>query len=550
MASFAYSPAAAVTRTLSGTMKFATRNVRWTVIISILLIFGSFVSAAIIQMRLDRMHALDQARAIESRRAAEMASDLAEIFNRYASLGNAFANAQLNTETSAALSEAGGAALTNIAVLDESGHLLSEMKRPPDELLPLDAETVSRITAGRAVLAIGPSIVLALSNSGHIVLVQLNRSRLLPSAGMEDAVLADEDGRLLAIGRNWRDLPSFAALSLGGRKPQARILDLPLGRRLVALAPVAGWPVTAGASIEVGEALSDWYGALPIYFFFILGPAFVGGGLAVVFVREFERRARAVEAVRTIKSKKSDEAKLLIQLAEAERHAVEADRSKAEFLMHMSHELRTPLNAIIGFSEVIAQGLFGKAGHPKYEEYARDIGKAGRTLHEKIGDILEFASLEAGNQPIRLATIDAGAIAREAVEEIEGRAFSRKIRVTAELSDPVRCIADAHCLKRALNNLLNNALRYTPEGGSLHVQIRSDDTSVHLSVRDTGLGFSSSEAARAGTPFARFERTGAATGAGLGLAIASGLVRRMGGALRISGRPGDGTVAELKLRRA
>ena len=128
MASFAYSPAAAVTRTLSGTMKFATRNVRWTVIISILLIFGSFVSAAIIQMRLDRMHALDQARAIESRRAAEMASDLAEIFNRYASLGNAFANAQLNTETSAALSEAGGAALTNIAVLDESGHLLSEMK--------------------------------------------------------------------------------------------------------------------------------------------------------------------------------------------------------------------------------------------------------------------------------------------------------------------------------------------------------------------------------------------------------------------------------------
>ena len=550
MASFAFSPSSAVTRPFSGAIKTATRSVRWTVIISLLLIFGSFVSAAIIQMRLDRIHALDQARAIETRRAVEMASDSAQTFDRYASLGIAFANAEVNAETSAALSEAGGAALTNIAVLDQSGRLFSEMNRPPTDLLPLDPGTLSSAAAGRAVVSIGSSIVLAFSVNRHIVLVQLNRAVLLPFASMEDAVLAGPQGSLLAIGRNWRDLPSATALSLPDRKTETRVLELASGRRLIALAPVPGWPVTAGASIEVGQALSDWYGALPIYFFFILGPAFAGAGLAAVFVREFERRARAVEAVRNLKSKRSEEAKLLVRLAEAERHAVEADRSKAEFLMHMSHELRTPLNAIIGFADVIGQGLFGKPGHPKYEEYARDIGDAGRALHAKIGDILEFASLDAAKQPIHLTAIDARTVAREAVEEIEGRAFSRKIRVTAELSDPARCVGDAHCLKRALNNLLSNALQYTPEGGSLQVQVHSDDTSVFISVRDTGLGFFAGEVARAGAPFARFERTGAVTGAGLGLAIASALVRRMGGALRISGKPGEGTVAELKLRRA
>ena len=66
----------------------------------------------------------------------------------------------------------------------------------------------------------------------------------------------------------------------------------------------------------------------------------------------------------------------------------------------MSHELRTPLNAVIGFSEVIAHGLFGPPGHPKYAEYASDIAEAGRGLHAQIGDILEFANIEAGRYPL------------------------------------------------------------------------------------------------------------------------------------------------------
>jgi len=92
-------------------------------------------------------------------------------------------------------------------------------------------------------------------------------------------------------------------------------------------------------------------------------------------VREFERRARAAEAIRTLRATKPSEAKLLVRLADAERRAAVAESAQREFLGHMSHELRTPLNAIVGFSEVIERGIFGH--HEKYSEYAHDIGMAG-----------------------------------------------------------------------------------------------------------------------------------------------------------------------------
>jgi signal transduction histidine kinase len=533
-------------------MKAAARNVRWTVLISIVLIFGSFVSAAVIQMRRDRAHALDQAAFMESRRAQELASDFANTLDRYAALGIAFANAPSNVETSAALSEAGGPALENIAVLDGAGTLQFEMKRAPTDLLPLGHDTFARAAHGRIAFSAsrGRSIVVALPDGGRIVLVQLAAPELFARASMEDDLLASSDGRLLAIGRNWRDLPSYDSLALPKTVPEIRLLELRTARRLVALSPVSGWRITAGASVPVGDALSGWYGALPLYFFFILGPAFAGGGLAVVFVREFERHARSGTAERALKAKRNEEAKLLIRLADAERRAVEADRSKAEFITHMSHELRTPLNAIIGFSEVIEQGLFGKPGHPKYEEYARDIREAGQKLHSRIDEILEFAHLETGKHPIKLAQINAATVARQSADEIAGRAFSREIRVSLSLPETAPAVADAAALKRALNNLLANALQYTRDGGLVRVTARNDEESLLIAVQDNGFGFSLAESARAGQPFARFDRPGIATGTGLGLAIASSLVRRMGGALKISGKPGEGATAEIRLRRA
>ena len=551
MAAIALSPVRAGARAYSGAMRVATRNVRWTILISIVLIFGSFVSAAVIQMRLDRIHALDQATVMEARRAQELAADYAATLDRYAALGAAFTNAIPNVETSAALSEAGGPELENVAVLDGAGKLLFEMKRAPKDILPLDSKTLAHAGVGRVAVsaARGRSILLGFPVSGKIALVQVGADKLLSSHRLQDDLLATRDGEALALGAAWRELPSYEALALSRDDGDTRILELPSGRRLIALASVPNWPITVGASVQVGEALRSWYGALPLYFFFILGPAFAGGGLAVVFVREFERRARSTDAARALKAKKNNEAKLLIRLADAERRAVEADRSKAEFITHMSHELRTPLNAIIGFSEVIEQGMYGAAGHPKYVEYAGHIRDAGRKLHAKIGDVLEFANLEAGRHPIKLASVDAVSIAREAIKEIAGRAFARKVKVAVAFPEEAYAVADAYALKRALANLLNNALQYTQDSGAVRVQIVSSERAVVIRIQDNGFGFTLTEAGQAGTPFVSFRRPGAVTGTGLGLAIATSLARRMGASLNVSGKIGEGAIAELSLRR-
>jgi len=236
-----------------------------------------------------------------------------------------------------------------------------------------------------------------------------------------------------------------------------------------------------------------------------------------------------------------------VRLAAAERGAVEATRAKSEFMAHMSHELRTPLNAVIGFSEVIANGMFGPAGHPKYAEYAHDIAQAGRGLHARIDDILEFANIEAGRYPLKLAPLELSELAAMIVDEHRGRAFSRRVRLEMGFAEPGLVNADAAAVRRALTHLITNALTYTKEGGVVVVDVRAEEACGRVRVADDGAGFTGAEQRKAGCAFQRFDRPGCVTGAGLGLAIAMELARRMGGAMQISSTEGKGTMMELRL---
>jgi len=527
-----------------------TRNVRAIVVLSVLLIAGSFASATAIQMRLDRSRALEQAAWLESRRARELATDFAATLDRYAALGTAFATATGTAETSAALSEAGGPALANIAVLSNTGAPLYEMKGDPSAFLPLppDAEALARwqrvVVPGRD----GKTMVIAYPVGERIVAIELDMRSIVAPASMEESVIATRDGDLLAIGSGWKTMPGVAALAASA--PETRELHETGENRLVSLSPVPGWPATAGASVATGEALGAWYGALPFYLFLILGPALAGAGLAFVFVREFERRTKASETVKKMSTTKPDEARLLIRLADSERRAGEAQRAKTEFIAHMSHELRTPLNAIIGFAEVIERGMFGAPGHPKYVEYAHDINTAGRALHDKIGDILDFADLEAGKQKLEIVMVDISAVVRAAIADAAGRAFLRRIKLTVALPDTAIALADAQAVKRIVVSLVTNALQYTPEDGAVRVQLKSEGDWIVLSLRDNGLGFSQAEMEKLGMAFTRFDRAGATTGTGMGIAIATSLASRMHGAVRFQSAQGEGTLAELRLPKA
>ena len=496
--------------------RFSTLNIRLTVLICVVLIAGCFAAAATLQMRADRVHALNQAAYFEARRARDVATLVDAAFERDASVGRIFAEDVTRTD----LPQLDG--LKNIAVFDTDTTPVAVQHGTLYAFPQLSAAT---LTAAHHMRVVAAPSVAAFPYKGRVIALYFDPLSIVPSSMLERVELTAADGVVLAQGAQWTG-------------------------RVISVSRAADWPVGVRTTLDEDAALEAWYGSMPLYLFVILGPALVGAGLAAVFVREFERRARAAEAIKTLRSARPLEARLLVRLAEAERRAAEAARSKSEFIAHMSHELRTPLNAIIGFSEVIEHGFYGEPGHPKYVEYARDIGMAGRSLHSKIGDILEFANVEAGRFPIRPTRFDVSEIACDSVNEHMGRAFSRRISLEIGVLEPAETIADPQATKRILTNLLSNALLYTPESGMVRVHVRAEEGAVIVTVCDTGNGFTREESARIGGAFLRFDRSGAATGAGMGLAIAVALAHRMGGAVRIAGRHGEGTSAELRLPKA
>ncbi|HXS05619.1 MAG TPA: HAMP domain-containing sensor histidine kinase [Rhizomicrobium sp.] len=486
------------------------RNVRLMVPLCIALICGSFAAAAVLSLRLDRAHAVNQATYFEGERAGDLADIVGAALDRLANDGLTFAR---NPETRPA-----DPALRNIAIF-RAGQLTSALK-------PLSALPPAPTFKGpRTLFAFGPEIGLAFRDDDQTIAVLFDSTALAPKSLLRRAALLSGKGPL-ASGADWQ--PAAANQQHG----------------------IAGWPLTAVTQTDTDGALVRWRALLPLYIFVILGPAFAGGWLAALFVGTFERHQKAAHALRSLKTVRPIEAKLMVRLANAERAAAEAQRSKSEFIAHMSHELRTPLNAVIGFSEVIAKGLFGPTGNAKYSEYASDIADAGRALHTRIGDILEFANLEAGRYPLEPRTVELAALAGAAVDEHKGRAFSRRIALDIGFAMPVQVMADPLAVKRTLSNLIANALSYTPAGGRVLVDVRLEEGAGVALVRDSGAGFSASERAKAGRAFQRFDRKGHLTGGGMGLAIAMELARRMGGAMRLSSRPGEGSVLEVRLPRA
>ena len=489
-----------------------TRNVRLTVPLCLVLICGSFASATFLSVRMDRLHALNQASLFESNRARDLAAVAAANLDRFAKAGMFYADHPGNEPSSTGL--------RNIAVFDSDGALLALWHR---QAIP--APPPAAFAGKRMVFLSGKEDGLSFAAKGKIIAVTFDPASLAPAPLLARAALLLPDGRALAGA--WADGDVHSAS--------------------VPSSVVTSWPLTAATFLDSAGALNAWYGALPLYLFVILGPAVAGGWLAALFVGMFERQQKAARAVRSLKTLRPVETKLMVRLAAAERAAAEAARSKSEFIAHMSHELRTPLNAVIGFSEVIAQGFYGPPGHPKYAEYARDIADAGRSLHAKIGDILEFANIEAGRYPLRADAVDLAAVATSCVEEQMGRAFSRRIDLSMGFAEPGLVRADHGALKRIFHNLLVNALTYTGEGGKVRVDVRADGDTLVASVSDSGMGFSGPEARRAGGAFQRFDRAGTVTGAGLGLAIALELARRMGGAMRLSSEASTGSMMELRL---
>jgi signal transduction histidine kinase len=219
-----------------------------------------------------------------------------------------------------------------------------------------------------------------------------------------------------------------------------------------------------------------------------------------------------------------------------------ASAHKSEFLASMSHELRTPLNAIIGFSQVLREEMFGEL-NDKQEEYLDDILGSAYHLLSLINDVLDLSRVEAGQTELQLAPFSLREALESGVVMVRERASEDGVQV--ELSadpdiDPVE--GDERRIRQVVFNLLANAVKFTPEGGSIDVSAARVNGEVRVSVADTGPGVAPEDRERV---FEEFQQTdvgvGLGEGTGLGLALSKRFVELHGGRIWVEGVVGGGS---------
>jgi signal transduction histidine kinase/CheY-like chemotaxis protein len=240
-------------------------------------------------------------------------------------------------------------------------------------------------------------------------------------------------------------------------------------------------------------------------------------------------------------------ARLYQQLEQQSVELAEASRHKSEFLASMSHELRTPLNAVIGFSEVLLERMFGELNE-RQEDYLEDIHAAGRHLLALLGDILDLSKIEAGRMELDLTTFPMDDVLVQALSLVRERAALHGIRLTLDATAIGSVTADELRLKQVLLNLLTNAVKFTPDGGSVDVRARRDGDQVEVTVTDTGVGIDQADQERIFDSFQQGERTASSSeGTGLGLTLSRRIIELHGGRLWLSSTPGEGSTFGISI---
>lgn len=245
----------------------------------------------------------------------------------------------------------------------------------------------------------------------------------------------------------------------------------------------------------------------------------------------------------------TQQAQIAKQLAQATDEAEAANRAKSEFLSTMSHELRTPLNAVIGFSEVIAEQMFGPVGSPKYVEYANDIQASGRHLLDMINDILDISRIEAGQLDLADEPVVLTDVVDQAMSIMEERARRANVRVNANISPGLsRIHGDRRAMTQVLLNLLSNAIKFTPDGGTIEViAAQNMQGGISVSVTDTGVGIPAKDIHTLMQPFSQASNQGAAreSGTGLGLYLVKRLMEEQEGTFTLESEEGAGSRATI-----
>jgi signal transduction histidine kinase len=235
--------------------------------------------------------------------------------------------------------------------------------------------------------------------------------------------------------------------------------------------------------------------------------------------------------------------------AEEARLAAEAaTQAKSRFLAAMSHELRTPLNAVMGFADIMRNRLFGPLPD-RYAEYSQLIHESGAHLLDLINDVLDLSKIEADKYRLERETFDARDAAGSVLKLMRVQAEEAGVELREVLPErPVPVEADKRAFKQIALNLMSNALKFTPAGGTVTLSLEAVGDALEMTVADTGIGIAPEDLERLGRPYEQAgEADTRALGTGLGLSLVRAFAGLHDGTMHIESALGEGTAVTVRL---
>src|SRR5712691_11062381 len=254
-----------------------------------------------------------------------------------------------------------------------------------------------------------------------------------------------------------------------------------------------------------------------------------------------ELEQRVQERTAELEAAKKEVEEFSDSILHAKEELERASKFKDQFLSTMSHELRTPLNAILGFSELLSDTRYSPL-NDRQSRFAGHIHTSGEHLLRLINDILDLSKIEAGRLELAIESLSVEQAFGDVLNTLSPLAEKKQLGLSQRCEAGLSVLADATRFKQVLMNLVGNALKFTPEGGSVELVALSTDGQVRVEVHDTGPGIPEEEQKRIFEAFYRLRQSGKATeGTGLGLAITQRLVELHGGQLCLESQTGQGS---------